>query len=247
MGRGYQCKRYSGQCRPLPHCQSKLFRGCVSYTYDSMNRPASVSGDTTPVSYQYDKAGNITQMTVGTQTPAVTSYEYDTAGNLIKQTDALGYSDTYTYDYAGNATTHTNRKGTVYENTYDIFGLTSTKAIGTGTSYEKLDYEYTPIGKVSSITLSNQYVNYYFLSKMSYTYDAFGRPVQKIDENGDNDSKYLIDYTFDNNSNTTGYVLKMRHWEETDDGDIETYETKATAAYQYNSLQNMQKKIGSLI
>ena len=82
------------------------------------------------LSYIYDAAGNVTQITYPDQSAVV--YTYDAANRLLTVTNWLAEQATYTYDQAGRLATFTNFNGIVTTYSYDgasrLTGMGSTVA-----------------------------------------------------------------------------------------------------------------------
>ncbi len=143
--------------------------------------------------YQYDEAGNLTQITdsdgnitstiynsIGKVTSATdqkgrqTKYDYDNLGNLIKITYADGTSESFTYDGEGNNLSATNRYGITVTMTYDKVGNLLSKTYPNGA---KVEYAYNANYQLISETSTTGAVT-------KYEYDAIGRNTAIIDALG---------------------------------------------------------------
>ena len=200
----------------------------VNYAYNNRNQITAVSGDTVPVSYTYDSAENRISQQIGTgEETAEYLYTYDALGQVLSETNPLGKACTYTYDYAGNVLTKTDRNGNVTQNTYGIFGISKIQ-IGTSVT----DYSYNGIGQLMQKKLTSSQK---LTDEESYTYDPFGRMTAC--ENQDcsitnpevADNGYLLQYSYDKNSNLLGYTLS------------ENQTQKSVVSYQYDQNNRLTK------
>jgi RHS repeat-associated protein len=150
--------------------------GAATYTYDALNRLASVSSPGFNAAYAYDAAGNRTQ--AGNIT-----YTYDAGGRLVSASDGT----TYTYDANGNLKTRTKNGqtttftwdgqsrlvridypgGTFSQYTYDDSGRRTSKRLPDGSM---IYYVYAGDLLMQELDGSGAVV-------ASYTYDGLDRPV----------------------------------------------------------------------
>ena len=144
----------------------------VSYTYDALDRIASV---------RYNNGSE------------VYSYIYNAEGNLASHTDTLaGYTYRYVYDIRGRVThayaepTVTGRTAYSLAYTYDNDDRVTETVLELG----DVIYSYIPVydtdGEVTSYTYrrltvseSNGEKEYIAFASANYTYDAFGRLIEK--------------------------------------------------------------------
>ncbi|HAA10689.1 MAG TPA: hypothetical protein DCE41_02935, partial [Cytophagales bacterium] len=91
----------------------------LSFTYDALNRVVTRTVDTwgKTIRYQYDAAGNRTQMIDAEG--GVTQYTYDASNRLVVLENPQGQSFSFSYDAGGRLLTQTNSNGTQAEFAYD--------------------------------------------------------------------------------------------------------------------------------
>ena len=125
------------------------------FQYDPQSNLVGVTdpkGNTT--GYVYDDLGNL--LTLNSPDTGVTEYEYDEAGNLTFQTDANGRSMYYQYDVL-------NR----------LIRITASDRTTTAYHY---DQDENATGRLISIV---RWSGRRWMSRVDYSYDAFGRITQK--------------------------------------------------------------------
>lgn len=167
-----------------------------TYSYDSQDRLSGVvrtapgGGASQSVSYSYDIAGNVSQISQGgksisytydsqgrrssysTSDGATVRYSYDSAGRLQGLRDGNDQSlVSYLYDGDGRLLRESNGNGTTSSYSYDAAGqlLRIDNANPAGTIVSSLVYTYDLLGRRTSET-SNQ-------GTWSYSYDASGQLV----------------------------------------------------------------------
>ena len=125
---GLTSYEYDAAGKPL---KRTLPNGVVTqYEYDSANHRATIrhigpDGKLLlEIKYQFDAAGNRTQMTLtgSDGAPHLTNYSYDTLTRLTKVVYPDGEEVTYTYDSTGNRTSLTSSKTGTTTYAYDGFG-----------------------------------------------------------------------------------------------------------------------------
>ncbi len=228
--------------------------GTVSYTYDSAERLATETQiDGTVLSYQYDRMGNKTQLTVnhkGEET--ITRYTYDGLNRLSTVIDATG-TTTYSYDKVGNLDTVTAPNGNVtdydYTSVNQLWQLTITNASNETLSHYV--YELDATGHRELITehhsgrvIDNVYDNLYRLTgenitdaingnyHASYEYDLVGnRTYETVDGVQTAYSYNANDWLLQTGGTTFGYDDNGNTVTETLDG--------VTTTYTYNSQNQM--------
>ncbi len=186
-------------------------RGATTYTYDLRDRVLSVSNpDGSTLTYAYDARGNRTSVSIPSGT---TSYAFDELNRLETVTDPDSGVSTYTYDAVGNRASVTYPNGTIAEYTYNSLNrltyLENRKS--TGEIISSYAYTLGPAGnRISVVEDTGRTVDYtydalYRLTEeditdavlgnqtISYTYDAFGNRLTKIDATG------VTSYTYDAN------------------------------------------------
>ena len=154
-------------------------QGTVSYTYDAADRLATeTQADGSVLSYEYDRNGNRTRLTVSRNgTDTVTDFSYDGLNRLSTVTDATG-TTTYTYDAVGNLDTVTAPNGNVtdydYSEVNQLWQLTITNASNQTLSHYVYDLDNT--GRRTNITenhsgrtIINQYDALYRLTGETIT------------------------------------------------------------------------------
>ncbi|MBU7017062.1 MAG: RHS repeat protein, partial [Theionarchaea archaeon] len=161
----------------------------TDYDYDNCHRPVSIStlkndSDLLSLNYQYDPAGNITQMEYNQQLPdfqqmqSTEIFGYDWLDRLISAEGDYG-SLSYSYDGVGNRLsqndlmyTYNNMNELVSTNSttfsYDDNGNTLTKTHGIDT----WSYIYDKRNLLTEIVKNQQVI-------AQYTYDGDGRRIQK--------------------------------------------------------------------
>ena len=174
----------------------------TSYTYDIYGRCIKVTdpkGNSTAYAYdgngncirQTNAAGTVTEMTYDARNRLikttektsegenVTSFTYDKAGRVTAVTDGEGNTVHAAYDSFGNLTSLTDAEGNQLENnTYDSRGqlVLATDGLGNTTAYS-----YDRAGNITEIV---ECLNSEAETIKSYTYDADGRILACVDEEG---------------------------------------------------------------
>jgi len=186
-------------------------RGVTLHSYDLRNRLLKVTNpDGTSLSYTYDLRGNRLSVTVPS---GVTLYTFDALNRLATVTDPDGGVTTYAYGAVGNRAGVAYPNGTEAVYTYDSLNrlvyLENKKS--TGEIISSYAYTLGPAGNRARVvedtgrTVDYTYDGLYRLVQenitdaavgnetISYTYDAFGNRLTKIDSSG------MISYTYDEN------------------------------------------------
>ena len=204
-------------------------------TYDKEGRAVSSTDAMGIVSkFVYDRAGNLTQQSVGNE---VTSFTY-TDNGLIETVKRGTESTKYEYNNLNQLVKKVLQDGTKIEYTYDTSGnLTKVFSNYTSTSYayDKLNriirvvdhngkatlYEYDENGNRSAVKYANGVV-------ATYTYDSLNRLVKEkiVDKNGNNIAVY--EYTLDKKGNR-----------------IKAVENGGTTEYEYDKLNRLTKETTS--
>jgi len=164
--------------------------GATSYTYDPLDRLASVTyPDGRTLAYTYDAVSNRTGLTY----PAgeAVTYAYDAADRMTSVIDWDSNVVTYVYDAAGQLTSETYPNGTSTAYTYDaaarVTGITHSNSGGTLASFS---YTYDAVGnRLSEVSTSGT---------ASYSYDALYRLVSVVYPDGE-----IVTYTYDSMGNRT--------------------------------------------
>lgn len=164
----------------------------IGYSYDGLDRvrteTSTVGGTSYPVSYLYDRAGRVTQLTYPDSTAL--SYVYDAVGRAREVKTASVTYGTFAYyadDRIKNITFGTSGTPIVQSYLYHKRGWpTSIKATSDGTTYFDLGYTYDDSGNVKTMgsasftpdkldrlkTASGGFGSH------TYTYDALGNRKQ---------------------------------------------------------------------
>jgi RHS repeat-associated protein len=133
----------------------------TSWTYDAMNRVATVKGPDTNT----------------------TSYTYDNNGNLATRTDPNSHITNFGYDKDNHLTTTTTPLSRVWTNSYNLDGqLTQTiTPVGAATPSDPNDgivaHDYDSLGRLTQTRVSGQ-------ANTDYGYDLAGRVTTMTDESG---------------------------------------------------------------
>ncbi len=163
----------------------------VKYTYDKMNRVTKQeNGNGTYTTYSYTPTGNIKRLINYDPDGGVNSkfeYSYDRFGNVssVRTDDGVYY---YEYDLLRQLISATDPDGTVTRYSYDATGNRISEQIGNETTYYTTNVlnEYTSVGQTT------------------YSYDAAGNLITKVDESGTTTYSYDIDGNIVNISSPLG-------------------------------------------
>ncbi len=172
--------------------------GVVSYTYDALSNPLTVTNNGQIIKTNtYDNAGRVLSTTDAMGMSE--RYQYDNGGRVIKSVDRNGVitnntykwgSDylerqikgeevtEYTYDYFGNMLTASNSEG-VYEYSYTFNNLLQSVKAPDG---KEISYSYDSNHKLAS-------VNDYSGDVIDYDYDALER-LRKVNRNSVSVAEY---------------------------------------------------------
>ncbi|GAA0998349.1 hypothetical protein GCM10009555_097450 [Acrocarpospora macrocephala] len=127
--------------------------GHVTYTYDSLGRPATVdhSDASADLAYTYDKAGRPVKVTQTTASgSADTTYTYDSAGRVTGVNGASGGFG-YEWNTDGRLTERTLPGGRSQSYTYGADGRLAGTTL-TGTATAQIDYTYDAAGQLTQIS-----------------------------------------------------------------------------------------------
>lgn len=181
----------------------------VSYIYDTLNRPKTVSYKTgESIAYTYDKNDNLLTLTTkeGSQTYTYT-YTHDPLNRVITRNDSLlGYKTFLAYDDAGRRTRQHIRTSTGTTDLYDVTyaydkanRLISVKDVGAG---KTASYDYFDIGALKTTTLPNGITTH-------RTLDNRHRLDQLQFKKSSSSELASLDYTYDVKSNVTKLVRNL--------------------------------------
>jgi RHS repeat-associated protein len=171
--------------------------GTVSYAYNSLGQPVTVTAAGLTTGIAYDDRGYRTALDDPNQSNTV-QYEYDAYGRLRSQTNARGQQTTMTYDAAGRLTEKNRPEGTL---TYQYISSGNGKGqldkiLSDGTETNK--YYYNSLGLV---TQENERIDGTVYST-GYAYDTYGRLSQKTSPSG-----FSLLYAY----NSDGYLTALRN------------------------------------
>ncbi|MGW7406834.1 DUF6531 domain-containing protein [Streptomyces sp. NPDC054833] len=175
----------------------------TSYTYDKVGRIKTQTTNSKAVTYGYDKAGNLTSVTLPTTTARSETRTYDQAGRLTALTTPT-LNNTYTYD--NNDRLVADKPGTGYPTRYgyDDAGrmtrtCTDTSATSCLSGTTGTTYTYDKVGNLKTAASSSSTTTYAYdvgdqlsstttgTTTTSYTYDADGNQTK------DDDGTYAYD------------------------------------------------------
>lgn len=227
----------------------------MDYTYENGRLIKLQDNTGRTIEYQYDLAGNVTQ--VKNYDDTISKYEYDLLNRLVKFTDLEGKATIFEYDVKGNLISKTDSTERIWKYEYDKLGniIKSVDPQNATTSFEydansnllksvnpkqnEKTYTYDALNRITNITNennANMAITYDALSRITdvqkpeggstkYAYDGVGNKIKQIDELGNE-----TNYNYDANNNL-----------------IETITSNgASTKYEYNSLGNVTKVIDAL-
>ncbi len=173
------------------------------FRYDATNRltkaidatnvlPDPVCGTAGVTCFEYDDAGNLTQLTDARG--GITAFEYDPEERVSRRIDPLGNAETFTYDGNGNLRFTTDRKGQVIELRYDAADQLVQKLLLPGTPDEmSTAYAYDLLGNLNAATDPD--------SALAAIYDTAGRLTSASTAGSPNQPSVVLSYTYDKNDN----------------------------------------------
>jgi len=170
----------------------------MTYTYDALNRLATVTDSSGVTNYSYDNVGNLASFTYpnGVQH----SYTYNTLNRLttlLVQSAAQGPQSSYAYTLgpAGNRTGVTELSGRTVSYGYDnLYRLTSETIAGGAAQNGTISYTYDPVGNRTQLTSTVAAIP----SSGLLNYDANDRLAPDVyDSNGNTTSSGGIGNTYD--------------------------------------------------
>ena len=170
----------------------------TSYTYDSLNRLATVTENGVTASYAYDTNGNRSSVEYGNGLREEYSYN---AGNMLtgltnkSETGEVLSSYTYTYTLDGNQSTKMESDGRTTTYHYDGLGrLASEEETLVGQLLHKAAYTYDDFGNRSSMTVTG--LEAY---SVAYAYDMNNRLLTETQSAGS--ESVTTSYTYDASGN----------------------------------------------
>jgi RHS repeat-associated protein len=148
----------------------------ISYTYDAAGDVTEISSSNqngAAMAYQYDKLNRLSTVTVAGQSP--TLYSYDDVGNLSGYTYPNGVNTTLQYDGLNRLTSLASQggQGAVAGYAYTL-GAAGNRTGVTELSGRTVSYGYDNLYRLTSETIVNSTMN----GTVGYTYDAVGNRRQ---------------------------------------------------------------------
>jgi YD repeat-containing protein len=178
---------YDGASRPLTIIDPNGVT--TTLTYDPRGRLTSRTVGTLRTAYAYDKAGNLTRVTL--PDGSFLAYTYDAAHRLTQIADAVGDRIAYTLDAASNRIEEQTfyPSGTLAKTRTYIYDLVNRLSKAFGAAGETTAYTYDPQSNLKSIAdplgdrVSNRLLA--ITGGDSFTYDAAGNMLTHVSPVGD--------------------------------------------------------------
>jgi RHS repeat-associated protein len=169
--------------------------GTVSYSYNNAGLIKQVTGVGATFTLEYDEYGNQTNLVDPNAGPI--TYQHNAFGEIISQTDARGNTFTMTYDKLGRMISKTTPEGTsTYTYDTETYGKGLLASLN-GPDNMGYSYNYDQYGR---ITHENEKIEGVIYST-SYSYDAYGNVSQVEYPSGFKISKIY---------NSNGYLQEIR-------------------------------------
>jgi RHS repeat-associated protein len=234
----------------------------VAYSYDDADRPVEIDYSeeaTADIAYEYDKDGNIVEMTDGTGT---TTRVYDQLGRLTEVENGKSEVVEYEYNLGNQQTEIVYPNGEPVERSFDKAGRleTVTDWLGKETTFkynadsqveaivfpaatENVDeYAYDATGQMTSVSMKKKAE---VLASMTYTRDKLGQVEKSVDTGFTEEAERKYEYDTANrltksNSTTFSYdaannVTKISPATYTYDK-ADQIETASNATFEYNEV-----------
>lgn len=220
--------------------------GTTTYTYDNRDRlDTETQPDGTVLDYDYDDAGNRTEvkLTRNNSVVSTTTYVYDDLNRLETVTDAQGITR-YTYDDVGNLDTLTYPNGIVLDydyNSVNQLDLLTTRAAN-GSIIQSYDYTLDDTGRRRAILEANGRHTQYGLDDLyrltsetitdavngnysaSYQYDWVGNRLNSLIDGVSTTYAYDDNDRLESQGTTTyGYDNNGNQTSQIDNGDVTEY------------------------
>ena len=213
----------------------------TTYGYNGLDMVTSINyNDGKEVTYQYNKVGDLVEMTDWTGT---TTFEVDLLNRITKTTDTKGKVVSYTYDATGNQTSVSYPDGTAATKTYDLLGQLKTVTEHDGRT---TTYTYDGMGRTVKMEYPHGWVE-------DYHYDSIGQllKVEDTDPSGKDMKQQKHVYKYDDCGNMTYEYMRGNGTGEATVENFYTYDAlhrvtnakenygNASRTYQYDSLGNL--------
>jgi RHS repeat-associated protein len=183
--------------------------GTISYTYDAAGDVTDISSSNqngAAMAYQYDKLNRLSSVIVAGQSPTV--YGYDDVGNLAGYTYPNGVTTALQYDPLNRLTSLASQgpQGAAASYSYTL-GAAGNRTGVTELGGRTVSYGYDNLYRLTSETIANSTFN----GTVGYTYDAVGNRKQITSTLAAIPSSGLLNYDandrtltdqYDNNGNT---------------------------------------------
>ncbi len=171
----------------------------VTYTYNSLGKPETVSSNGITTTIKYDNRGFQRALRDANLKDSI-KYEYNAYGQLTSQTNARKLSRSYQYDAAGRIKQESNADRILtYEYVSSGNGIGQIQTIKQNYATALRSYTYTSLGQVSSVTEKIDNVDY----TTNYIYNASGQMIEQQSPSG---MKVVYQYT-------DGLLTSMRNGE----------------------------------
>ena len=213
----------------------------TTYGYNGLDMVTSINyNDGKEVTYQYNKVGDLVEMTDWTGT---TTFEVDLLNRITKTTDTKGKVVSYTYDATGNQTSVSYPDDTTATKTYDLLGQLKTVTEHDGRT---TTYTYDGMGRTVKMEYPHGWVE-------DYHYDSIGQllKVEDTDPSGKDMKQQKHVYKYDDCGNMTYEYMRGNGTGEATVENFYTYDAlhrvtnakenygNASRTYQYDSLGNL--------
>jgi RHS repeat-associated protein len=147
------------------------------------------------LTYEYNNFGKNTKVKLGNST--LIESEFDIYGNQTKLTDKNASILTYEYNAFKELTKQTNSNGGNQRFQYDVLGRKTKELLPEGT----INYIYFPNGSGASTNLIKEINGYNIQNKETYSYDNFGRLIEKKQYVIGRTPPYITSFQYDNDNN----------------------------------------------
>ncbi|MDR0231527.1 MAG: FG-GAP-like repeat-containing protein [Dysgonamonadaceae bacterium] len=171
----------------------------VTYTYNSLGKPETVSSNGITTTIKYDNRGFQQVLKDANLTDSI-KYEYNAYGQLTSQTNARKLTTSFQYDAAGRIIAEISLGRTLtYQYVSSGNGIGQIQTIKQNGNIVR-SYTYTSLGQVASLTEKIDNVDY----TTSYIYNPYGQVIEQQSPSG-----MKVSYQYNNN----GMLTSMRNGE----------------------------------